>query len=630
MKKYAILILICYIFCLNFIYAQDDFTKYTQDIPGLDDYPEASAINVYTDVRITVNADKSYTYDVFYVKKILNYKGKKEYSDVKIQYDANYDSVEIGDCFTINVKGEKEALPKEALHNTESYMSVASPDYINMKEWVINFPDVDPGAFICLKYKRTNTRRDFIEGVEHLAEYNPYLIKNFTIVSPKSIPIYFDFKKDYPNLKFSQKSEGRNIVYSWKIEKTSCILEENDSPSFLIIGCPIAYSSSKDWQEMMSVEFKKLQSGISVNQEIRTLTDEITKGKEQPKDKLFAIYNYIADNFILKYIILEDMDFTPQPVEKVLAQKFGSSRELTCLFLSMAKAAGINNCEPTIALDENNRFYDSQMKIPARQFFRQLLVYFNGMLISVGSNDMPFGFTGLENCNIIIGKDKPVIEKYLFPQIALKTKIIKIKINENKDAALDFSTLYYGSADNLLRSEFRNETEQKRKIWFSENIGEKNLTITDGPYFDNIENLDKPLSIRFKADVQNFYVEQDDYIYFELPQVSLPITITDKERKNPLQIFENFKTKEEYYFINIPPGYKVVKPSSKIMEVLKIGNENVLYSVDFQEANQQLMLTREVVIPQMLVQPGDFTKLKDFITKIHSPLNMMIFLKKSS
>jgi hypothetical protein len=630
---------IAYIFCLNLVFASEDYNKYTQNVPGLDAYPEASAINVYTDVKITVNSDKSYIYDVFYVKKILNYKGKKEYSDVKIEYDANFDSVEIGDCFTFNEKGEKKSIPKEALHNTENFMSVTSPDYINMREWVINFPEVEPGAFIFLNYKKICKRCDFIEGVEHLAEFNPYLNKKFTIISPITIPIYYDYKKDYSNLKFSKKTEGQNVVYSWDIEKTNCILEENDSPSLMIIGCPVAYSSAKDWQVMMSSEFKKLETGISVNNVIKKMTDSVIAGKSTPNEKLFAIYNFIANNFILKPIMLEYMDFTPQPLEKVIAQKYGSSRELTSLFISMAKAAGINNCEPAIALNENERFSELQLNVATRQSFRHLLAYFDGMLISVGSNDMPFGFSGLENCNIIVGGNKPKIEKYLFPKIALISKIVKIKILPDKDADIDFSSVYHGSDDYKLRQEFRNETEQNRKIWFSENIGEKNLTVTEGPFFDNIEDLIKPLTIRFTAEGKNFYSGQDNYIYFELPQVSLPITITAKERKNPLQIFEDFHATDEYVITNIPKGYSVVKPSSNIHEVLTLGSEKssdksnpnkVEYNVNFKEVNGQLILSREIIIPQMLVQVEDFHKIKDFITKIHSPLNMMIFLKKSS
>ncbi|MGA2297024.1 MAG: DUF3857 domain-containing protein [FCB group bacterium] len=629
MKK-TIICLLSFFISLNFLFAEEDFQKYIQNVPGQEAYPEASAINVMTKIKITVNPDKSYIYEATAIKKILNYKGKKEYSDVKLTYNADYETVEVGKCFTVNSKGEMKEIPKEAIHTTENYLSVASPDYMNYKEWVINFPEVEPGAFIFLNYKKTDTRKDYIEGVEHLVENNPYLKKTFIISCPASIPIYYDYKHDYPNLKFSNGKEGKNNTYTWEIENTPIILEEADSPSLLITGCPIMFSTAKNWETLLASEFKKLNASIIPDADLKAKALDITKDKKTNKDKLFAIYNFIADNYILKMIMVNDMDFTPQAMSKVQSQKYGSIRELTVLFIAMAKAVGINECYPAVYLNPASRFSDLQLKVPIRASMNALAVFYDGMLISVGSNDLPFGYAQVEKCNLIIGKDKPVLVKYVFSDKTLENKKINITLSNDNKANIKYSAVLVGSADYGIRREFRNETEQKRKIWFSDTYGDKTLTITDGPVFENMNDLDKPLTLSFTASADNYFMKQGDYIYFKLPQASLPVSIAAKERKNPFQIFSNFLVREEYTIDNIPSGYKLIKPSTNIHRELVCGSEKAEYNINFSEKDGKLTLLREVKVPQMLVEVAEYAKLKDFITKIHDPLDLTVFVKRAN
>ena len=201
--------------------------------------------------------------------------------------------------------------------------------------------------------------------------------------------------------------------------------------------------------------------------------------------------------------------------------------------------------------------------------------------------------------------------------------------NDNK-ANIKFSAVYSGSADYSIRSQFRNETEQKRKIWFSDTFGDKTLTIIDGPVFENINDLDKPLTLSFTASADNYFMQQGEYIYFKLPQASLPVRIAAKERKNPFQIFSNFLVREEYTIDNIPSGYKLIKPSANIHRELVCGSEKAEYNISFNEKDGKLYLLREVKVPQMLVEVAEYAKLKDFITKIHDPLDITVFVKRAN
>jgi hypothetical protein len=100
-KKIFALLLVVFVFNL-FADRIDDIIK---DVPGIEEYPDASALNVLTEIKMTVEEDFSFQRHIFYVKKMLNYKGKKRYSDVKISYNADFEEIELGHCFTIDTEG---------------------------------------------------------------------------------------------------------------------------------------------------------------------------------------------------------------------------------------------------------------------------------------------------------------------------------------------------------------------------------------------------------------------------------------------------------------------------------------------------------------------------------------------
>ncbi len=637
-----IIITCLFILITFYLFAVPNYKDYIQNVPGLDKYPNATAINVLTDIQLNINPDTTYTYEVFYIKKILTYKGKKRYSDVKFIYNADYESIDLGDCFTVNQEGEKIPLPPEAIHDSEHYLTLMSPDYINFREKIVNFPGIEPGYFIIVNYTLKNHRKEFISGVEHLMEENPFLEKHFTINSPKQIKIYYDYKRDLDNLKFTKEKNGNIISYKWVIKNSELIPDEQNAPSYMITGCPIVYSTAKNWKQMSKFLFDRFKKGIYRNREIEDKSKEITRDKDTDREKIFAIYDYIANNFLDKESDITEQDFNPQPLEKIFQQKYGSTRDLTALFITMAKMVGINDCYPAIVLNKNERFSSFQRNNAVRGFIENLLVFWNGMLIYPGKNDMPFGYAGIENCNLIIGKKRPQFQQYnhqrdiiSYPKdLSLTDKTIKCQLQwhqREQGAKLDYFIAYFGSQDYKYRTRFRNETEQKRKIWFSQRLKDKSAIITDGPYFDHIEDLDSTLIIRYKCDISNFYIRQGDFIYFKLPSEIIPIRCGARERKTSFQIYKRFSIKEKFVIENIPEDFILIKPRKRVHKKFKLDDYLIEYKLEIVEnTDEKLTLIRQINIPQGLIELDDYTKFRNFINKLKQPQNLMVFLKKEN
>ena len=617
MKKIFI-ILISIVF--TGVYAQD-YKELIKNTAGSDKYPDASAINVYTKVNINVNTDGSSTKHVYYIKKILTYKGKNRYSDVKLTYNANIEKIELGECFSVR-NGEKIAIPKEAIHDNESYMMMYSPEYINERQKVVNFPAIEPNDFIIVDYTITLKPKDYFSGIEQMQEANPYLQKEFTITTAKDFTLIYDFKKD--KIKFEKTEKDNKITYKWSVKNVPLIKDEKNKPSFSIIGRPIFYSTKKNWEAAANIYFKQFNATNYDTKEIAALVKEYANSKMSDETKLSQIYAYIQDNFEFKYAYNED-GFTPQASSKVLNQKFGSSKELTALFIAMAKAANIK-VQKTLVI--GNTDLTASKKISCSDFSAGIFAYYHGKLISFRTQYLPFGTTWFEKAYLILADNPKEIIDYKSNTKKLISKIVNIKLNSDYTANAQFQKTLKGTEDFSLRRSFKNETEKKRKIWFTSDISDKSISLIGDPVFKNLNNYTQNLQIIFNAKINNYYKEQGNYIYFKLPEPEkVSVSLTGNKRATPYQTRGTYSVTEKYIYENIPSG-TIIKPKTEIYNSYKDDKTEMYFKITSKRREDKIIITREIFIPSTIISVEDYPRFYKFISEIQKPLNNMVFLKE--
>ena len=586
-------------------------------------YSDASALNVYTKVDITLNADGSFSKHYYYIKKILTYKGKTKYSDVKITYNKNFETIKLGECFSVR-DNEKIPLPKEATHDNATYMTMYSPEYINQWQTVVNLPAIEPGDYVVMDYTIESKPRTYFSGIEHFQEENPYLHKEMHISVPEEQSLYYHFNES--KIKFSKQTEKGKTTYSWTADNVPLIKDEKNKPSYLIIGQPVLYATVESWNDAIPLLFKQFKSVNYSSDKLKELLPDLTNSKANNETKLHLIYNYIHDNFAFKYAMNSDK-YVPQPIDQVLKQRYGSSHELVALFIAMAKNAGIQNVKPVFVVSQTK--VKAAKTFPCRNFISGIYAYYNGQLISFSQKDMPFGFAWFEDAYLFTDDTPVKMIEYKFNTRDLVNKSVTITLNKDFTADGTFMKELRGQNDYRIRSEFKDETEKNRKIWFSQSISDNSITITGDPEFVNIQNYEANLKIKFTAHIDNFYTIQDSYLYLQLPETeNINLKMTGKDRETPYQIYNTISVTENYVFENIPEGYKLIKPEKPISKTFKSGNDEMSFTVSAIMENNQLVVYRKIYIPSIIVSKADYIEFYKFISTIQKPLNTVIFLKK--
>ncbi len=618
MKK-LIIILISTI--ITSAFAQD-YKELIKNVPNSDKYPEASAINVFTKIDINVSADGTSKKHVFYIKKILTYKGKNRYSDVKLDYNANIETVELGECFSVR-DGKKIDIPKEAIHDNGTYLTMYSPEYINQRQKVVNFPAIEPNDFIVVNYTITQKPNSFFSGIEQMQEENPYLKKVFSIAFDKNMQINYSSSKD---ISLNKSEKANKTVYTWTVENIPAIKDEKNKPNLSIIGKPIFYSAKANWADAANVYFKQFNSVDYNIKDVAFLVKDYKDSKMSNEQKLQKIYAFIQDNFEFKYALLED-GLTPQEPKKVLNQKFGSSKELTALFIAMAKAANIE-IKPVLVI--YNTDIPQYKNTACSDAITTVYAYYNGTLIGLHSQYMPFGTTWFEKAYLIFNDNTGKLIDYKIDTKSTISRNINIKLNKDFTANADFTKTLKGKEDFKLRRSFKNETEKKRKIWFTSDISDKSINVIGEPAFKNLDNYNKNLEISFKAKINNFYKTQDNYIYLKLPNPEeIDIQLTGKNRENPYEIHDTYNITEKYVFENIPQGYTIIKPKAGIINTYKDDKIEMSFEISsIITKDGKIIITRNIVIPKTIISKENYPKFAKFISEIQTPLNNMVFLAK--
>jgi len=618
MKKFIAFILS--VFVLS-VYGQD-YKEIIKNVPDTK-YPDASALNVFTKVDILLNDDGSFTKHYYYIKKILTYKGKTKYSDVKISYNKNFETVKLGECFSVR-DGKKIPLPKEATHDNATYMTMYSPEYINQWQTVVNLPAIEPGDFIVMDYTIISKPRAYFSGIEYFQENNPYLHKEMNIAVPGKMPLYYRFQEE--KIKFSKNTQNNKIIYSWYADNVPLIKDEKNTPSLRIIGRPVFYASAATWNKAIPLLFKQFNSVSYESNAVKNLLPALANSKANNETKLHKIYNYIHDNFAFKYAMNNDK-YVPQPVDTVLKQRYGSSRELVALFIALAKYAGVQDVKPVFVVSQTE--VKETKTFPCRNFISGIYAYYNGNLISFSQKDIKYGFAWFEDAYLFTDDNPIKTIDYHYDTKNLINKTIEISLNKDFSAKASFTKELRGKDDYRIRSQFKNETEKNRKIWFSQQINDKSISITNGPEFINIQNYEADLIIKFDAHIDNFYTTQDNYLYMQLPEIeTVNLKMTGKERENPYQIYNTINVTEKYSFNNFPEGYVLIKPKKPITQSFKTDDVEMSFSISTKMENNKLIVYRKINIPATIISKEDYPKFYHFISTIQKPLNTVIFLKK--
>ncbi len=578
-------------------------------------YDDANAINVFTEVIYDIGKDGSYVHKVFYVKKILNYSGQTRYSDVSIEYDPDFEKVDLITTLTVTPEGNRIEVPENQIYDLNTDESLWSPEYIRHRKKVISFPQIGPGYFIVLEYHVACTRKLPLSGIEHFRESNPYLEKNLIIRHPKGMEIKY---YAHPDLKLKQ---GKNEL-KWSITNSPLIRNEPNSPDYVYSGTPVIFSFYKGWKEYVQNEFSDILK-YKTSDRVKELAGKITAGIETEEEKVHAIYKFLSQNFDSRNCYISLMNMNPEPLDLVLDKKYGSSREMTALFIALAEHSGIKGCEPALRLTGTySQLPAKASKLVLKDLIEEVYVYRNGEMFKPGERSRAFGFCDTYDCSIVL-PSRPEPVNYSYPNLPQAERTYDM-VPEQQDVIAEISSINRGGYDSWMRSFERMPEEERNMRFFQWLIRDNSAELVEGPAFDSFDDLVKPVKVDFAIRRNGAVIEQDKYSYFSVPAFESLPDVSLKQRVNDLRI--NSKIFNRYRYIIRGEGKDVInlKASEKKFECSGL---TAYIRTDIIKDGEADIYSVEYYIPEMTVPKEKYSQFRDFLSGLKNPVSYSVFLE---
>ncbi|MBU1871769.1 MAG: DUF3857 domain-containing protein, partial [Candidatus Omnitrophica bacterium] len=157
--------------------------------PGAEKYPNAAALILLSDELINISAENTAVFSEHFLIKILNERGKQNFSEIVIDYDSTYEKVELEYARTIRPDGIVVSVGSRHIRDVSKYLNF--PLYSNARARIISFPEITEGSIIEYKYKvyRNELINENDFGLAYyLQESEPVTKARFKLIMPGDKP----------------------------------------------------------------------------------------------------------------------------------------------------------------------------------------------------------------------------------------------------------------------------------------------------------------------------------------------------------------------------------------------------------------------------------------------------------
>ena len=310
-------------------------------------YPLAGAVIILADEKMKLLSDNTLVYDLHFMVKILNERGKNDFSEIVLGYDSTYEKVEIEYARTIKPNGEVVAVGEKDIRDVSRYLNF--PLYSNARARIISMPEISEGGIVEYKIRTTQSQlinKDDFDIAYNLQETEPVVSSRFSISIPKNRnlrikPLNPEYNPKNFNLSPLITETEEDKIYRWEFKDIPQIEAEPNMPPKAEINPVILASTFDSWEEIYKWWYGLSKDRIALDKAITDKVSELIQGKQAPEDKIRAIYNYCVQE--IRYVGIEygQAGYQPHPASEIFKNKYGDCKDKAILFIAMLKAAGM-------------------------------------------------------------------------------------------------------------------------------------------------------------------------------------------------------------------------------------------------------------------------------------------------
>lgn len=455
-------------------------------------------------------------------------------------------------------------------------------------------------------------------------------------------PYGTDFKHKALNIHQEPKRSiyDKHIEYKWELENVTAIEQEPFGPSFTSV-CPMLYVTPVDfsydgtkgnmstWESFGEWQYGLLSGRNILSEKLKQTVHELIRECKNDREKVKAIYEYLAKTTRYVSIQLGIGGLQPIPANEVCSAGFGDCKGLSNYMKAMLEEIGIQSCYTVISTRKRNLIKDFASANQMNHVILQVPLPQDTLWLECTNPQLPFGYIHSD----IAGHEALLINKTGGKIHRLPTYPDSLNI-ENNQIDIDLSESGKISAKvNYKASLFQYESR---------------IGFTKLPIKEQIDYLRRGIKLN-QAKVSNLTITEDKN---NMPSINISYDVDSEQYGNktgnrlfiPVNTFREgfgkFNNKERKYDIFINYGYKdndslsITIPENFIVEALP---KSVVLKKEYGAFYSSIIVhENKIIIKQSLLMKSgqykatDYPAFIDFCKAVSNAYQSKIVLKKKT
>jgi tetratricopeptide (TPR) repeat protein len=603
--------------------------------PSEELYPQAGALILSCDEKIEIKPDNSQISTLRYIVKILNERGKENFSESHIEYDSTYEKVELEYARTIRPDGTVFEVGSRHIRDVSRYLNF--PLYSNARIFIISFPEITEGAVVEYKVRiyrsRLINKKDFVFSYPLQAQ-EPIIAASFSITLPQERNLniknlngrYDGFGAD---LKPSVQKKDKELIYSWQFKDIPQIVPESNMPPEVEINPTMLMSTFSSWREIYDWWWQLARDKIKADAAIKEKVKGLIAPARSEEERARAIYNFCAQK--IRYVAVEygQAGYEPHKAEDIFRNKYGDCKDQAILLVTMLKEAGLTAWPVLIPTKE---YYNLAEDFPAVLFnhciaavsLKEKIIFLDPTAETCSFGDLPVDDQGRKV--LLFGDFGYKI--YDIPASLASHNLIsqrfKIQVNSDETIAAEKTILTRGMYDQAQRYWLLYTPPELIEETLKEKIQDVSIGARLKGYdIKNQEDLNKPITLHYTFLGPEYFTPAGALRI--MPQlVSLDTSLVAKDQRKYSIDFALLDIKETMFEIEIPDDFVV----NYMPENITADSPWLTCKIEYSRKDKYIIFVQKTELKKSLVLKEDYPVFKDFFEGLAKKIKQRIILEK--